>query len=121
MARIHRRSVMFYGSPLAEFMGTKYNSHIHSCGTSIFGKIVVKISKSIDNNNRIFRRLYNIIIFDIPRIFLSRNQDFFSFCSIPCFINSCMGEVQVGVIYDTLLDSNDMNPSLHASQKIYFF
>ena len=54
-ARIHR-SVMIYGSPQAKVMKTKYNSHIHGYGTSVFGKIVVNISKSI-NNNQIFTRL----------------------------------------------------------------
>ena len=48
---------MIYGSRQAEFMETKYNSHIHGYGTSVFGKIVVNISKSINNNNQIFRRL----------------------------------------------------------------
>ena len=43
MARMHRWSVKIYGS-LAEFMETKYNSHIHGCGTSVFDKIVVNIS-----------------------------------------------------------------------------
>ena len=57
MAKIHRWSVMIYGSLQAEFMETKYNSHIHGYGTSVFGKIVVNISKSINNNNKIFRRL----------------------------------------------------------------
>ena len=57
MARIHRWSVMIYGNLQAEFMETKYNSHIHGYGTSVFGKIVVNISKSINNNNKIFRRL----------------------------------------------------------------
>ena len=38
-------------------METKYNSHIHRYGAIIFGKIVVNISKSIDNNNEIFWRL----------------------------------------------------------------
>ena len=57
MARIHRWSVMIYGSLQAEFMETKYNSHIHGYGASVFGKIVVNISKSINNNNKIFRRL----------------------------------------------------------------
>ena len=51
MARIHRWSVMIYGSLQAEFMDTKYNSHIHGYGTSVFGKHVVNISKSINNNN----------------------------------------------------------------------
>ena len=57
MARIHRWSVMMYGSLQAEFMETKYNSHIHGYGTSVFDKIAVNISKSINSNNQIFRRL----------------------------------------------------------------
>ena len=48
---------MIYGSLQAEFMETKYNSDIHRYGTSIFGKIVVNISKLINNNNEIFWRL----------------------------------------------------------------
>ena len=48
---------MIYGSLQAEFMETKYNSHIHGNGTSVFGKIVVDISKSINNNKQIFRRM----------------------------------------------------------------
>ena len=55
MVRIHR-SVMIYGSLQAKVMKTKYNSHIHGYGTSVFGKIIVNISKSI-NNNQIFTRL----------------------------------------------------------------
>ena len=57
MARIHRWSVMIYGSLQAEFMETKYNSHIHGYGTSVFDKIIVNISKSINNNSQIFWRL----------------------------------------------------------------
>ena len=38
---------MIYGSLQAEFMETKYNSHIHGYETSVCGKIVVNISKSI--------------------------------------------------------------------------
>ena len=53
MARIHRWSVMIYGSLQAEFMETKYNNHIHGYGTSVFGKIVVDISKTINNKNQI--------------------------------------------------------------------
>ena len=47
---------MIYGSMQAAFMETMYNSHIHGYGTSAFGKIVVNISKSINNNNQIIRR-----------------------------------------------------------------
>ena len=57
MARIHRESVMIYGSPQAEFMETKYNSHNHGYGTFVFGIIAANISKSINNNNQIFWRL----------------------------------------------------------------
>ena len=57
MARIHRWSVMVCGSLQAEFMETKYNSHIHGYGISVIGKIVVNIYKSINNNNQIFWRL----------------------------------------------------------------
>ena len=57
MARIHSWSAMIYGSLQAELMETEYNSHIHRYGTSVFGKIVVNISKSINNNNQIFWRL----------------------------------------------------------------
>ena len=41
MARIHRTSVMIYGSLQAEVIEYKYNGHN---GTPIFGKIVVYIS-----------------------------------------------------------------------------
>ena len=57
MATIHKWSVMIYGSLQAEFMETKYNNHVHRYGTSVFGKIVVNISRSINNNNQIFWRL----------------------------------------------------------------
>ena len=35
--------MMIYGNLRAEFMETKYSSHIHNYGTYIFGKIVVDI------------------------------------------------------------------------------
>ena len=57
---------MMYSNLQAEFMETKYNSHMQGYGTSVFGKIVINISKSINNNNEIFRRLYKIIWFDMP-------------------------------------------------------
>ena len=77
MARIHRWSGMIYGSLQDEFMDTKYNSHIHRYGTSVFGKIVVNISKSIDNINQIFGRLYNIIRFDMPSFLLASKAGLF--------------------------------------------
>ena len=41
---------MIYGSLQAEFMETKHNGHIHRNGTSIFGNIVVNVSKPINDN-----------------------------------------------------------------------
>ena len=58
MARIRRWSVIIYGSIQAAFMENRYNGHIHSYGTHIFGKIVVYVSKPINNNNKIFRRFW---------------------------------------------------------------
>ena len=58
MTSIHRWCVMLCGSLQAKFTETKYSSHIHRYGTS--GKIVVNISKSINNNNQIFWRLSKI-------------------------------------------------------------
>ena len=48
---------MIYGSLQAEFMDTKDSSRIHMYGTSIFGKVVIGISKPINNNNQILWRL----------------------------------------------------------------
>ena len=79
MAKIHRWSVMIYGSLQAEFMETKYNSHIHRCGITNFGKIVLNISKSIDNNNQIFWRLSNIIRFDMPSVLLASKAELLVF------------------------------------------
>ena len=42
MTRIHRLSVMIYVCLQAEFMETKYNSHIHKYGTCIFGKLLLR-------------------------------------------------------------------------------
>ena len=71
IVRIHRWSVMIYGSLQAEFVETKYNSHIHSYGASVFGKIVVNMNISINNNNQIFWRLKNIIRFDMAIVLLA--------------------------------------------------
>ena len=45
--------MMIYGSLQAEFMETKYNGHIHTYGKPTFGKIVVHVSKLINNSNQI--------------------------------------------------------------------
>ena len=49
MTRIYRWSMMVYSSLQAEFMVTKYDGHIHRYGALVFGKLVIYVSKSIDN------------------------------------------------------------------------
>ena len=44
---------MVYSSLQAEFTVTKYDGHIHRYGALVFGKLVIYVSKSIDNNNQI--------------------------------------------------------------------
>ena len=70
MTIIHRRSVMIYGIPQAEFMSTKLNCHIHRYGTPISDDIVVYVSKLILNRNQTFWKLV---------IVLHRNQEFCNF------------------------------------------
>ena len=50
MTRIYRWSMMVYSSLQAEFMVTKYDGHIHRYGALVFGKLVIYVSKSIDND-----------------------------------------------------------------------
>ena len=58
MAIIQRCIVMIYGSLQAEFKKTKYNGYIHNMEhLPIFGKIVVYISKPVNNYNHIIWRL----------------------------------------------------------------
>ena len=57
MTRLYRWSMMVYSSLQAEFMVTKYDGHIHRYGALVFGKLVIYVSKSIDNNNQIIWRL----------------------------------------------------------------
>ena len=44
---MNRRSMMIYCSPQAKFKVTKHNGRIHRYATSIFGDIIVSVSKSI--------------------------------------------------------------------------
>ena len=47
---------MIHGSLQVEFMESKHNGHIHRYETPIVGKIVVYISKLINNNQIYWRR-----------------------------------------------------------------
>ena len=85
--------MVIYGSLQAEFMETKCKGHIHKCGTPIFGKIVIYISKPINNNDQILWRLQTVVIFDMPIGLSTSKAGLFWFCCIPCMINSRKEEV----------------------------
>ena len=87
---------MIYGSLQTEFMEAKYNSHIDRYGTPIRGKIVVNIYEL----NMLAARRYNLIRHAKCSSYIESNI-FSNFCCIPCLINSCMEEVQVGVMNNT--------------------
>ena len=57
MVRIHRLSVMIYGSMQATFMETKHNGHVHRYGTPIRGNIVAYVSKPINDDDQILQSL----------------------------------------------------------------
>ena len=49
--------MMIYSSPYAKFERTKSNGRIHRYGASIFGGIIINVSKSINEEKQILRRL----------------------------------------------------------------
>ena len=51
------RSMVIYNSLLAKLKGTKHNGRIHRYETSIFGDIIVSVSKSIYEEKQIIWRL----------------------------------------------------------------
>ena len=57
MTRIHKWSMVIYGSLQAGFIENKHNGHIHTYGTYIFGNIVVNVSQPTNNKNEIVWRL----------------------------------------------------------------
>ena len=57
--------MMIYSSLQVEFQGTKYNGRIQRYGASIFGDIIIKVSKSINKEKQVFWRLQYIARFDV--------------------------------------------------------
>ena len=109
-----------YGSLQAEFMETKDHGHIHRYGAPIFSNVVVYLPKPINNDNKYFRG-YTIWLDSTCQVFFShRKQDFSHFCCIPGIINSCLGDVKIGVIYNALIDSNEgVSVHMHHRQHIF--
>ena len=51
---------MIYNSPQVKFQGTKHNGRIQRYVASIFGDIIIKVSKSINKEKQVFWRLQYI-------------------------------------------------------------
>ena len=88
MAKMHRWSVMIYGSLQAELM--KYNSHIHSMEHLSLLKLLLIYLNRLTTIIKYFGGCKIELDSTIQVFFLHRKQDFSHFCSIACFINSCM-------------------------------
>ena len=68
---MYRRSMMIYSSLYAKFKGTKSNGRIHRYGASMFGDIIINVSKSIKKEKQIFWRLQYIAWFDVPSVLIA--------------------------------------------------
>ena len=76
MTGMYRRSMMIYSSLYAKFKGTKPSGRIHRYGASIFGDIIINISKSINKEKQIFWRLQYIARFDVPSVLIASRTGF---------------------------------------------
>ena len=76
---MYRRSMMIYSSLLAKYKGTMPNSRIHRYGASIFGDIIINVSKSINKEKQIFWRLQYIARFDVPSVLIASRTGFLQF------------------------------------------
>ena len=120
MTGINRWSMMIYCSLQVKFERTQPNGRIQRYGASIFGDIIIKVSKPINKEQQVFWGLF-LGLDSICQVFLlHREQDFCNFCCKPSKIMFCIEGVSVGEIYNTLLDSNEGDLSPHTSQTIYF-
>ena len=76
---MYRRSMMIYSSLEAKFKGTKPNGRIHRYGASIFGDIIINVSRSINKEKQIFWSLQYIARFDVPSVFIASRTGFLQF------------------------------------------
>ena len=63
--------MMIYSSLQVKFQGTKHNGRIQRYGASIFGDIIIKVSKSINKEKQVFWRLQYIARFDVPSVLIA--------------------------------------------------
>ena len=79
MTGINRWSMMIYNSLQAKFKGTKPNGRIQRYGASIFGDIIINVSKSINKEKRVFWRLQYKARFDVPSVLIASRTGFLQF------------------------------------------
>ena len=79
MTGINRWSMMIYSSMQVKFEGTKPNGRIQRYGASIFGDIIIKVSKSINKEKQVFWRLQYIARFDVPSVLIASRTGFLQF------------------------------------------
>ena len=70
---------MIYSSLQVKFQGTKPNGRILRYGASIFGDIIIKVSKSINEEKQVFWRLQYIARFDVPSVLIASRTGFLQF------------------------------------------
>ena len=71
--------MMIYSSLQAKFEGTKPNGRIYRYGASIFGDIIINVSKSINKEKQVFRGLQYIVRFDVPSVLIASRTGFLQF------------------------------------------
>ena len=79
MTGINGWSMMIYSGLQVKFEGTKPNGHIQRYGASIFGDIIIKVSKSINKEQQVFWRLQYIARFDVPSVLIASRTGFLQF------------------------------------------
>ena len=79
MTGINRWFMMIYSSLQAKFEGTKPNGRIQRYGASIFGDIIINVSKSINKEKQVFWRLQYIARFDVQSVLIASRTGFLQF------------------------------------------
>ena len=79
MTGINRWFMMIYTVLQVKFEGTKPNGRIQRYGASIFGDIIIKVSKSINKEQQVFWRLQYIARFDVPSVLIASRTGFLQF------------------------------------------
>ena len=111
---------MIHCSLQAEFEETKHNGHIHGIQPLSLVTLLFMYLNRLTMIIKLFGAM-NAFWLDMPSVLFTSKAGLFYFCCIPCIIDTCMEEVWVGVVYNTLVDSNEGDLSPYTSQTVYFY